>query len=133
MIRTMLPLATTVLLLAPGSAGAAPSPVGAPAAPGALHWVAESDFSATKDRYVGQASDSLAEWRRKLDEFGDRASAQAHASKEAAERDLDTAWRRTQGAADQLGAASQDGWERAKGVYEKASRELKEAWDRNTR
>ncbi|MEJ0070354.1 MAG: hypothetical protein WDO24_18440 [Pseudomonadota bacterium] len=129
MTRQRTSLAIGVWLLTGGVAIAAqpPGPLGAePSA----RLVADGDFTATKDKYVEQARDQLSDWRRKLDEVADKAGAQARSSSAAAQRDLDAAWRKTQAAEGRLEGASQDGWERVKISFEKASRDLKNTWSR---
>jgi hypothetical protein len=113
-----------------GGAALAAQPVAPERAARGIWLVADSDFSATKDKYVDQARDQMADWKRKLDDAGDKVGAQARTSSDAAERDLHTAWRKTQAAADRLQGASQDGWDRVKSSFERASRDLKETWNR---
>jgi hypothetical protein len=48
----------------------------------------------------------------------------------AADNQLKIAWAKTQVEAEKLQTASADGWESAKISFEKASRELSDAWDK---
>jgi hypothetical protein len=113
-----------------GSAAIAAQPVVPERVAPGIWRVADNDFTATKDKYVDQARDQMADWKRKLDDAGDKVGAQARTSSDAAQRDLNTAWRKTQAAADRLQGASQDGWDRVKTSFEKASHDLKDTWNR---
>ncbi len=92
--------------------------------------VADTDFSATKDRYLDKAHSTVDEWRRKLNVAADDAGAHARATGNAADADLNAAWQKTQVAAKQLAAASASQWDKAKSSFEKASQDLTDRWNR---
>jgi sRNA-binding protein len=129
MTRPLLPLVIGSWVLTGGMAIAAPPPAALHAVP-AVRLVADGDFSATKDKYVEHARDQMAEWRHKIDAVGDKAGAQARDTAASAESDLNVAWRKAQAEANRLQGTGQDGWERVKGAFENASRDLTDTWNR---
>jgi len=69
-------------------------------------------------------------WQQKLQDFSHRTAAEAKRDGNAADNQLKIAWAKTQVEAEKLQTASADGWESAKISFEKASRELSDAWDK---
>jgi hypothetical protein len=130
MIRFVL-LALCLSLAGVALVRAARPPVAAPASPAIRH-VADGDFDTGKDRYVAQAREEMAEWRRKLDRLADKAGEHTAATGEAAHQDLDRAWQRAKVEEGRLEVASHEGWGKLKESYEKASQNLKETWDRQS-
>ena len=72
----------------------------------------------------------MEEWRQKLRDFSERAKAKGQKEGDAAENDLNAAWIKTEAELQKLQAASAEDWDGAKASFEKASRELADAWNR---
>jgi hypothetical protein len=72
----------------------------------------------------------MQDWQRKLHDFGEKAAANGHAAADAAENDLNAAWIAADADARKLQTATAEGWEDAKISFEKASRDLADAWDK---
>ena len=117
------------LVSAASLAWAAPGPLPA-SPPMKVELIADSDFSTTKDKYVAKAQESLDDWKRKMDAAAQSTGDAAKATGDAAGAQLNDAWRRTQIEAKKLQAATADGWDRARGGFEKASHDLSQAWSR---
>jgi len=89
---------------------------------------AGNDTKADRNTYTQQARDEIQEWQRKLHDFSERAEAKGKEAANAAENDLNKAWTKAEAASRQLQTVGAEGSERAKTSFEKASRELAEAW-----
>ena len=89
---------------------------------------AASDTTSDRNTYRQNAHDDVQDWQRKLRDFDAKAKAEGEDTDHAAEADLNKAWDRTQIASRKLQAASEEGWKVAKSEYEKASRDLADAW-----
>jgi hypothetical protein len=93
--------------------------------------VAAADDAATdRDSYAQAASAKVQEWQRKLQGLERTTEAAGKKAGDAADEDLNKAWTGTETAARELRIATAEGWENAKAAFEKASRELAEAWHR---
>lgn len=77
-----------------------------------------------------RARDEMQEWRRKLHDFSAKAEANGKEAGNAAETDLNKAWTKTEAASRKLETVGAEGWDHAKTSFEKASRELADAWDK---
>lgn len=110
--------------------GAPPAPAAPPAVQSGVRLVADNDFSATKDKYVAKAQETVDEWQRKINDAAHSTGAHAKATSDAAQVQLDEAWQKTQVEAKRLQATGADGWDRVKGAFEKASHDLSDAWSR---
>src|SRR5579863_4418636 len=86
--------------------------------------------TADRDSYAQKARAELQEWQQKLHDFSEKAEAAGRKDTIAAEHDLNEAWKKTEAEARKLQTASAAEWESAKISYEKASRELADAWHR---
>lgn len=73
----------------------------------------------------------MQDWQQKLHAFSETAKAKGEKAGDAAAHELNTAWTKAQAQAHKLQTAGAEDWESAKASYEKASRELADAWDRN--
>jgi hypothetical protein len=91
---------------------------------------ATGDMTADRDTYTRKAQDDMQDWQRKLHDFGEKAAANGHAVADAAENDLNAAWIAADADARKLQIATAAGWEDAKISFEKASRDLADAWDK---
>jgi len=98
----------------------------APGAPTQL--TAAGEFSAKKDEYVQRSRNEMREWQRKMQNFSRKADAKAHEAGAAGMSRLREAWAKTQAESRVLESTSADGWQSAKNSFEKASRNLKDAW-----
>ena len=87
------------------------------------------DSTGDRDTYIQKTRDEMQEWQRKLHDFSEKAKAKAQAAGSAAEIDLNKAWTRAEAEARKLPTAGAEGWKSAKTSFEKASRELANAWD----
>jgi len=116
------------LLLAGWSALAAP-PAAVPSTASRIQ-VAAGEEPGDKSSYVDKAKAEVAEWRAKLDRFGEDAKAKGHDLSAKTKTELDAAWRNTADAGHKLQAASADGWDDAKAAYQHAKQSLENTWDR---
>jgi hypothetical protein len=96
-----------------------------------LRFAAGDDTTSDRDSYTRKAHSDVVEWQRKLDNFGKRVEASGQATGKAAEKDLNSAWSKTEAASRQLEIAGDDGWDKSKAAFEKASNDLADAWHRN--
>ena len=87
------------------------------------------DSTGDRDTYIQEARDEMQEWQRKLHDFSEKAKAKGQAAGNATEIDLNKAWTRAEAEARKLPTAGAEGWKSAKTSFEKASRELANAWD----
>jgi hypothetical protein len=83
-----------------------------------------SDVTGTR-----MAGEEIHEWQQKLHDIRDRAEAKATDASNAAETYLDRAWSKTEETSGKLRTLGAEGWEKAKTSFERASRELADAWD----
>ncbi len=95
-----------------------------------IQLAAANDSTADRDTYARTARDHMRDWRHKLQDFGEKAKAKGQKEGDAAEKDLNAAWIKTEAESRKLQTASIEGWESAKISFEKASRELADAWNR---
>ncbi len=83
-----------------------------------------------RDTYTQKARDDMQEWQQKLHTFSENAEAKGQEAGNAAENDLNQAWTKAEAASSELQTASAEDWQSAKISYEKASRDLANAWDK---
>jgi hypothetical protein len=102
-----------------------PQATGAPV-PLTAHWA----FTVKKDGYVQRSRDEMREWQSKLTDAGETVSARESEASAAGMNGLRKAWARAEGESRKLELASADGWDRAMSSFEKASKNLKDAWQR---
>jgi len=105
-------------------------PAAAGAADTSVQTTTSADSTPYQATYLQRARGDMQVWQQKLQDFGERTAAEAKKESNAADNDLKTAWAKTQVEAGKLQTASADGWESAKISFEKASRELSDAWDK---
>jgi ABC-type glycerol-3-phosphate transport system substrate-binding protein len=118
-------------------AGAACAMVGAPAAAeptagvevAAVHETMPGDTEAARARYARNARGEVITWRRRLRGAGILAAAGGVARHHAAGDALRTSWAKADTASRRLLSLNAKFWTRARGDYEKASRDLASAWD----
>jgi hypothetical protein len=96
----------------------------------ALPLATSGDSTANRDAYGQKARDDMRDWQEKLHDFGEKAQAEGHSDAIAAEHRLNEALTKTAAEAHKVQTASAVDWESAKSSYEKASRELADAWDK---
>ena len=96
-----------------------------------IQMAAGSNSTADRDTYTQKAQGDMQEWQQKLHAFSEKAKAKGEKAGNAAENELNTAWSKTEAEAHKLQTAGADDWESAKASYERATRELADAWDRN--
>lgn len=89
---------------------------------------AGTDSPSDRETYTQKAQDEMQDWQRKLHDFSANAADKGQEAGNAAEKDLNEAWTRTEAASRQLQTVGDEGWEQAKASYEKSSRDLAEAW-----
>ena len=95
-----------------------------------IQLAAAGDSTADRDTYTQKARVSVDEWQQKLHDFGEKAKAKGQEEGNAAENELKAAWTKADAEQHKLQSASAEGWESAKISFEKASHDLKEAWDK---
>jgi len=93
---------------------------------------ASGGIAATADHesFTQQTQHEMQDWQHKLQELRESAKAKGQQVGSAAQHDLDKAWADTQVQAERVKAATIDNWENAKAGFQKASRDLADAWDR---
>jgi hypothetical protein len=111
--------------LSPATAGQPPT-VHDSAAP--VRMAANGNATSDRETYTQKAREEMQEWQRKLHEYGETAEAKGSEAGNAAENGLRTAWTKAEAASRQLQTARADGWESAKISYDRASRDLADAW-----
>ena len=95
-----------------------------------IQLAAGGDSTVDRDTYTQKARDSMHEWQQKLHDFSEKAKAKGQEKGNAAENELKAAWTKADAEQHKLQSASAEGWESAKISFEKASHDLKEAWDK---
>ncbi len=90
------------------------------------------DFTATKDAYVKQMNDQMADWHQKLDKYSADAKAKGDQAAHDTDKDLRQAWTATKRASRRVAHATAAGWDKAKAAFDSASARLKQDWDRDT-
>lgn len=85
--------------------------------------------AADRETYLGQARSDMQAWRQRLRGFTERAKVEGQQDNSAAENVLQAAWTRAEAASRKLQTAGAADWESARSDYEKASRDLANAWD----
>ena len=108
--------------------GALPASAGAPDT--SVQTATSADSTPYQATYIQRARGDMQVWQQKLQDFSHRTAAEAKRDGNAADNQLKIAWAKTQVEAEKLQTASADGWESAKISFEKASRELSDAWDK---
>jgi len=88
------------------------------------------DSTADRDTYIQNARAAMQEWRQKLHDFGEKAKAKGQEESNAVGNALNAAWTKADAEQHKLQTASAEGWENAKISFERASHDLKEAWDK---
>ena len=83
-----------------------------------------------RDTYTRNAQEKIHDWQTKVDDFTTKAAAKGQQAATATEKGLQTAWTKTQAAGQKLQTVSAQGWDAAKSSFEKASRDLSDAWDK---
>ncbi|HXQ52184.1 MAG TPA: hypothetical protein VN802_13905 [Stellaceae bacterium] len=110
-------------------AGAGPSTLslgsGAP-----VRLAAAGDATSDRDTYMQKARDDMQEWQRKLHDFSANVEAKGKEAGAATEADLNRAWTKAEAASRQLQTVGAEAWDNAKSSYEKATRELADAWNK---
>jgi hypothetical protein len=92
--------------------------------------LATGGSTADRDTYNQKARNAIREWQKKLHDFSEKAKAKGQGAGDAATDELNTAWTKIEAEEHKLRSASAEDWESAKISFEKASRDLKEVWDK---
>lgn len=95
-----------------------------------IQLAAAGDSTADRDTYTQKARVSVDEWQQKLHDFSEKAKVKGQQEGNAAENALKAAWTKVEAEQHKLQSASAEGWESAKISFEKASHDLKQAWDK---
>lgn len=95
-----------------------------------IQLAAGGNSTADRDAYTQKALDAVREWKRKLQDFSEKAKAKGEEERKAVEKELDAAWTKADAEQRKLQSASAEGWERAKISFEEASHDLNEVWDK---
>jgi hypothetical protein len=99
------------------------------ASPSTIHVVAMAN-PADRKTYVRKMDAKMEEWRSKIGHFTERTRESATAAGDAASREIHVAWSHVEQASSALEGAGDDGWDKAKAAFEKASRDLGATWAR---
>ena len=91
---------------------------------------AGGNLTVDRETYTQKARDEMQEWQKKLHDFSENTEAKGKEAGNAAEKDLNEVWTRTEAASRQLQTVGDEGWDAAKTSYEKAIRDLAEAWQK---
>jgi hypothetical protein len=83
-----------------------------------------------RDSYTQNARDEMREWRQKLRSLGETVKVNGQQAGAVADSGLNAAWIKTRAAEHKLHIATAADWEFAKVSFEKADRELADAWDK---
>lgn len=78
--------------------------------------------------YMETKEAEMAQWRRKIDDFGAQTETQATRAGQAAALEVEGAWARVEQAASKLDTIGEAGWEGAKADYARAGVDLEETW-----
>ncbi len=112
------------------AAGAAAAAAPSAAADTQVQPAAGSARTAEWNSYVEKVRSNMAGWQRKLQDYGRTAAAKGKEAGSASADNLNKAWTRAKAASHKVQSAGAEGWESAKASFEKASRDLKDAWDK---
>ena len=113
--------------LLPVAAGQATFGLGSGGAPIQL---VDNASTTDRDTYLQQARADMHDWEQKLRDFSAKVDAKGQKVDNAADNDLNRAWTETQDASNRLQTASAQDWQSARISYEKATRDLANAWDK---
>jgi len=83
-----------------------------------------------RDSYTRNAQEKIHDWQAKVDDFTAKTAAKGQHVATVAETGLQTAWSKTQTEAQRLQTVGATGWDSAKSSFEKASRDMSDAWDK---
>jgi hypothetical protein len=89
---------------------------------------ANSNSAADRNSYTQKAREEMQVWQQRLHDFSEKSAAKGEEAGYAAEKDLNKAWTKAETASRKLRTAGAEGWDSAKMSFEKASRELADAW-----
>jgi hypothetical protein len=92
------------------------------------HLVADGNSTAERETYTRGAGDEMREWRQKLQNFDETAKAEGHEAGTSADNALNAAWIKVRAEENKLRVATAEDWDLAKVSFEKADRELADAW-----
>jgi hypothetical protein len=123
-------MAATAALLLANMLPAAAQPALHFRADASARFIAVNDQTADRDTYAQKAHDEVQDWRLKLHDFNAKAEVDGKALDRTAKADLNRAWHQTRIASRKLRTVGAEGWDVAKSDYEKASRDLADAWHR---
>jgi hypothetical protein len=86
--------------------------------------------AADRDTYLGQARSDMQAWRQRLRDYSESANVEGQRDNSAAADVLQAAWTRADAASRKLQTVGAADWDSARSAYEKASRDLADAWDK---
>lgn len=95
-----------------------------------IQLTANGNSTADKDSYTRNARDEMRAWRQKLRGLGETVKVKGHEAGAVADSELNAAWIKTRSEEHKLNLATAEDWESAKASFEKADRELADAWDK---
>jgi hypothetical protein len=90
----------------------------------------DGNSTADRDSYTLNAQVEIREWQQKLRSLGETVKVKGHEASAVADSGLNAAWIKTRAAEHKLHIATAEDWELAKVSFEKADRELVDAWDK---
>ena len=97
-------------------------------APPALAQATGGAQSTDRESYTKQAEGEMQDWKQKIEKGGAKTEAAGKEAGASANRQLNTAWSKTQNASRKLKNVGDEGWEQAKLGYERAKRNLANTW-----
>ena len=83
-----------------------------------------------RDSYMRKERVEMREWRRKLHGLGETMKVKGQEADAVTDNDLNAAWTKTRAEEHKLRIATAEDWEFAKASFERADRELADAWDK---
>jgi hypothetical protein len=95
-----------------------------------IQLIANGNSTADRDSYKQNARTELREWQQKLRSLGETVKVKGQEAGAMADSGLNAAWIKTSAAERKLRIATAEDWDLAKASFEKADRELADAWDK---
>lgn len=90
----------------------------------------DDDFTRKRTEYQERAQRQMDEWGQKINRAAESAKERGKRLTDNAQAELDKAWSETREQWAKLQQASADGWERTRTAYERASRKMRDEWNK---
>lgn len=129
-MRTLAASLLTLSLVATGPLSAVAVERAPAAAPHAAIVRVDDDFTRKRTEYQERAQRQMDEWGQKINQAAESAKENGKRMAEDAQAELDKTWAETREQWAKLQQASADGWERTRTAYERASRKMRDEWNK---